>query len=140
MSTIAVPQLLTGNIFDAQTVSQIWRWAIARKNQVNLAAPYDTVVTGSGDDAGNLNDPSLLGTYALQSVIGEKNMGIVFTRNSLVSPRADSTLVAIKEQYTPTHFVLDGTNRVLVYNSWPGLIRPHNRYDGTFLYSSYKGR
>ncbi|MDR2049627.1 MAG: hypothetical protein LBP69_09260 [Treponema sp.] len=125
MSTIAVSQLLTGDVFNAQEVTGIWNWAVEK-----------SVIRSDG----LVYNATSLATYPLQNVLGERNMGIMFTKDSLANPRAGSTLVAIKEQYTPSHFVLDGINQSMVYNPWPGLIRPHNRYDGAFLYSSYKGR
>jgi hypothetical protein len=125
MATIAIPQLLTGNIFDAQTATNIWNWAVSNK-----------VIESSA----SVNDPASLATYALQSVIGEKNMRLEFSRDSISSPSANSMFIAIREQYDPSHFVLGGINQSMVYNPWPGLIRPHNRYDGVFLQTSYKGR
>jgi hypothetical protein len=125
MSTIAVPQLLTGDIFDAQTVTDIWNWAVSNNVIASSALVY--------------NSTSLV-RYALQSVIGEKDIALTITNGSLAKPSATSMRIAIKEQYNPSHFVLIGTTHQLVYNPWPGLTRPHERYDGIFLQIPYKGR
>jgi hypothetical protein len=122
MSSIAVPQLLTGDIFDAQEVTDVWNWAVEK---------------GVMRSDGLVNDATPLATYVLQNVIGESNMGIVFEKKSLARPSTDSMLIAVKEQYDPSHFVLDGIDQRLLYNPWPDLIRPHNRYDGVFLQTSY---
>jgi hypothetical protein len=125
MSTIAVPQLLTGDIFNAQTVTNVWNQAVS-----------DKVIRSDG----LVYDATSLATYALKNVIGVNNITVTTTKDSLAKPSANSMRIAIKEQYDPSHFVLDDLDRRLVYNPWPGLIRTHERYDGIFLQPSYYGR
>jgi hypothetical protein len=118
MSTIAVPQLLTGDVFDAQAVAGIWNWAVSN----NVIASSALV-----------NDPTSLATHVLQSVIGVNNITVKTTMGSTISPSANSIRIATKEKYDPSHFVLDGINGEMVYNPWPGLTGTHERYDGIFL-------
>ncbi|MDR0402461.1 MAG: hypothetical protein LBH35_02600 [Treponema sp.] len=125
MSTIAVPQLLTGDIFDAQTVTNIWKWALSN---------------GVMKSSALVSNATSLANYALQSVIGIRNINLNFTRGSVPESSAVSKLAAVKEQYDPSHFVLAGINRKTVYNPWPGLVNPHQRYDGVYLQTSYSGR
>ena len=126
MSTIAVPQLLTGNVLSDAQISDIWKWAANTTNPIN---PEGTVITGLGENAGSVNNPDILANHVLQTMFGYKNYTLTFG-HSLTG----SVLVAQKERVkTPTHFILGNFNRETIYNPTPYLLGPHLRYDTVFL-------
>jgi hypothetical protein len=133
MSTIAVPQLLTGNVLKASEVNAVWNWAAETKNPIRWS--YNNVITGSGDLGGNVNNPNMLANYVLQNVFGYKNYNLTIINNYVNKPKETivTNLVAVKEQYDPTHFVLTNLKLEKVYEPWPSITRPHQRYDGIFL-------
>jgi hypothetical protein len=130
LSTIAVPQLLTGNILSDVEITRLRNFATTTPN------PNDKSTMLMSRNS-NVYNPDRIANYVMQDLFGYKNYEISFNRESLEKPNANANPVAVKEIYKipgyDIHFALNDATNKMVFNPWPYLKGPHVRYDGVFL-------
>jgi hypothetical protein len=129
MVTLAVPQLLTGNVFTAKQVQDIWEWAATTSISETEFVP---VVVGSGSLAGFVKDVNILSNHVLKDMLGYDNFTLKVNWGTLKKPN-NYNLIAVKEKYKESHFVLNNAQNELIYNPWAHMFGPNDRYDGIFL-------
>ncbi|AEE17398.1 hypothetical protein Trebr_1982 [Treponema brennaborense DSM 12168] len=113
MTTIAYPQLLTGNIFDTGTITDIW-------NQATTSSfiTHDTKELKYYVNSNNalVNQPDSLSSLVLKQ-IGYSNLGISIGRSSWWD-NVNGEVIGnrIRVPYKPDHFTLGSVNNSILYN------------------------
>jgi len=135
MTINAVSQLLTGNVFDAGQLNDIWKWA-----QTAPGSNGSFVMSGA-----YVNDANALANHVMQDVLGYKDNTLTFVQDSLVRPKEtpNANFVAVRE-FDGGHFALNSVfnsrqtrmfsePQKIVYDPWPYLLKTVKRSDGVYL-------